>query len=72
MASVVRQVNKPCLMFKILAAGRRCDSQAGVGEAFKWAFENIKKTDAVIVGMFQQYQDEIALNAEFTRKYGQV
>lgn len=33
---------------------------------------NIKKTDAVIVGMFQQYQDEVALNAEFTRKYGQV
>ncbi|HPO12662.1 MAG TPA: hypothetical protein PLI09_04385 [Candidatus Hydrogenedentes bacterium] len=72
MASIVRQIDKPCLMFKILAAGRRCDSQDRVGEAFKWAFENIKKTDAVIVGMFQQYQDEIALNAEFTRKYGQV
>ncbi len=72
MAAVIRQVDKPCLAFKILAAGRRCDSQGAVDAAFRWAFENIKKTDAVIVGMFPQYQDEVALNAEFTRKHGQV
>jgi hypothetical protein len=72
MAAVVRQVDKPCLAFKILAAGRRCDSQGAVGEAFRWAFENIKKTDAVIVGMFPQYQDEVAINAELTRKHGQA
>ncbi|MCX5771956.1 MAG: hypothetical protein NTZ09_17025 [Candidatus Hydrogenedentes bacterium] len=69
MAAVVRQVGKPCLVFKILAAGRRCDSPESVGEGFRWAFENIKKTDAVIVGMFQQFQDEVAMNAAFTRKY---
>lgn len=72
MAEVVRKVDKPCLVFKILAAGRRCDTQDGVGQAFRWAFENIKKTDAVIVGMFQQFQDEVAINAAFTRQYGQV
>ncbi|HUW61978.1 MAG TPA: hypothetical protein VMZ06_13340 [Candidatus Bathyarchaeia archaeon] len=72
MAEVVRQVAKPCLVFKILAAGRRCDSPDCVGEAFRWAFENVKKTDAVIVGMFQQFQDEVAINAAFTRQYGQV
>ncbi len=72
MTAVIRQVDKPCLAFKILAAGRRCDSPDAVGEAFRWAFENIKKTDAVIVGMFQQFQDEVALNAAFTRKYGQA
>jgi len=49
-----------------------CDSPDSVGEAFRWTFENIKKTDAVIVGMFQQFQDEVAMNAAFTRKYGQV
>lgn len=72
MAAVIRQVGKPCLAFKILAAGRRCDSRNSVGEAFQWAFENIKKTDAVIVGMFPQFQDELAINADFTRKYGQA
>ena len=72
MAAVIRQVEKPCLAFKILAAGRRCDSQNGVDAAFRWAFENIKKTDAVIVGMFPEYQDEVAINAEFARKHGQA
>jgi hypothetical protein len=72
MTAVIRQVEKPCLAFKILAAGRRCDSQDAVGEAFRWAFENIKKTDAVIVGMFPQYQDEVALNAAFARKHGRA
>lgn len=72
MAQVVRQMDKPCLVFKILAAGRRCDTPDSVGEAFRWAFENIKRTDAVIVGMFQQFRDEVAMNVAFTRRYGQV
>lgn len=69
MAAVVRQIDKPCLFFKILAAGRRCDSKNAVGQAFQWAFENIKPTDAVIVGMFPEFQDEVAINVEFTRMY---
>jgi len=72
MAAVIREIEKPCLLFKILAAGRRGDTQGSVGEAFRWAFENIKKTDAVIVGMFPEFHDEVAMNAEFTRKFGQV
>lgn len=72
MAAVVREVDKPCLVFKILAAGRRCDSPASIAEAFRWAFENIKKTDAVIVGMFPEFQDEVAINAAFARKFAQV
>jgi len=72
MAAVIRQVEKPCLAFKILAAGRRCDSQNAIDEAFRWAFENIKKIDAVIVGMFPEFQDEAAINAGFVRKYGQA
>lgn len=72
MAALVRQIEKPCLLFKILAAGRRGDSPGAVEEAFKWAFENIKKTDAVIVGMFQEFQDEVAMNAALTRKYAQT
>jgi len=70
MTEVIRQVKKPCLAFKILAAGRRCNNQDHVGEAFKYAFKNIKKSDAVIVGMFPLIQDEIQLNIRHTIKYG--
>jgi len=72
MTAVVRQVDTPCLGFKILAAGRRCASSAAVGNAFQYAFNNIKKTDGVIVGMFPVYKDEVSENAGFAREHGKV
>ena len=72
MTAVVRQLETPCLAFKILAAGRRCSSKSAVGKAFKDAFDNIKKTDGVIVGMFPVYQDEASENAAHTAQYGRV
>jgi hypothetical protein len=70
MAKVVRETPKPCLVFKILAAGRRCWSPASLDEAFRFAYTNIKKTDAVIVGMFPRYSDQVKENADLARKYG--
>ena len=70
MTAVVRQVDQPCLGFKILAAGRLCWSKHKVERCFKFAFENIKPSDGVIVGMFPVYYDEVRDDAEFTRKYG--
>lgn len=72
MTSVIRQVKQPCLGFKILAAGRKCWSSRSIQDAFRYAFENIKKTDAVIVGMFPRYADEVSENVEYARKYGAV
>lgn len=72
MTRVVRQVEQPCLGFKILAAGRKCWSRPSVEQAFKYAFDNIKASDAVIVGMFPRYTDEVGDNARHTRKYGGV
>lgn len=72
MTAVMRSVNKPCLGFKILAAGRKCWSKAQVESAFRYAFEKIKKTDAVIVGMYPRFTDEVTENANYTRKYGKV
>jgi len=69
MCKVIRQVKKPCLAFKILAAGRYCGSDQETESRFQFAFENIKKTDAVIVGMFPMLSDQAAKNAEYTRKY---
>ncbi|MHC4511896.1 MAG: hypothetical protein ACYTAO_23615, partial [Planctomycetota bacterium] len=69
MTEVVRQVDQPCLGFKILAAGRMCARGQKVEAAFKFAFEHLKPTDGVIVGMYPRYQDQIAFNAGYTRKF---
>jgi len=70
MTQVIRQVKQPCLGFKILAAGRLCSNQQTVRSAFKFAFDNIKPTDGVIVGMFPWAFDEVSANARFTRELG--
>jgi hypothetical protein len=69
MAAVIRKVARPCLAFKILGAGRMCNSRATIESAFQFALGNIKKTDAVIVGMFPILTDEIAENAAIARKF---
>jgi hypothetical protein len=70
MTSIIRQVKQPCLAFKILGAGRLCSSQEDVISAFKFAFENIKPTDGIIVGMFPWYFDEVSTNSQYTMDYG--
>jgi hypothetical protein len=69
MCKVIRQVSKPCLGFKILAAGRKCTSAESVRAAFKFAYENVKSTDVVIVGMFPKYKDQITENAGYAREF---
>ena len=70
MTGTIKGVSKPCLAFKILGAGRACYSPQSVDSAFQFAFENIKKTDAVIVGMYPKFSDEIRDNIRLTLKYG--
>ena len=66
MCKMIQAVDKPCLAFKILAASRRCSTQEEVKATFKWAFDNIKPTDAVVVGMFPKYIDQVPLNIGYT------
>lgn len=70
MTEVARQVKQPCLGFKILAAGRKCDDPQAVQTAFQFAFERLKPIDAVIVGMYPRYRDQISENAAFARQFG--
>lgn len=70
MCETIRKATKPCLAFKILAAGRTCDSSEQVRRVFEFVFSHIKPTDAVIVGMYPRYTDQIKENADFTRMYG--
>ncbi len=63
MTAVMREVPKPCLGFKILAAGRLCWNKKSVESAFQFAYANIKPTDGVIVGMFPRFTDQPAEDA---------
>ena len=66
MYKVFRQTKKPCFAFKIMAAGRVRSPEA----AFKLAFESIKQTDFVIVGMFPRIKDEVKENAYWATRHG--
>jgi len=68
MAEVVRRTPKPCLFFKILAASRNCSTPEAVRAAFQFAFDSIKPTDALVVGMLQKHKNQVAENAGFVRE----
>jgi hypothetical protein len=68
MLKVVRSANKPCLVYKVLAAGRRIGTPAEVRACFATALAGIKPTDALIVGMFQQFGDQVGENAAIVRE----
>jgi hypothetical protein len=70
MTEVMRQVSQPCLGFKILAAGRLTQHPQEVRSAFQFAFERVKPTDGVIVGMYPRFRDEVRENAEHARRFG--
>ena len=69
MLARVRQISKPCLAFKILAAGRKCDNKGSIDEAFRFAYANIKPGDGAIVGMFPIVSDEVREDAALARRY---
>jgi hypothetical protein len=68
MFKVIRATKKPCLAYKVLAAGRRVATPAEVRSAFAEALENIKATDAMIVGMYQQFGDQVGDNVALVRQ----
>jgi len=68
MFKAVQATRRPCLVFKVLAAGRRIGSPAEVRSCFAAALASIKPTDAMIVGMYQQFGDQIGGNAALVRE----
>lgn len=68
MTRVIRQTTKPCLGFKVLGAGRAGGGREQIEAAFRFAFSHIKPGDAVIVGMWPKFKDEIAENCDIVRK----
>jgi hypothetical protein len=70
MYAAMRSTAKPCLAFKILAAGRLCDSAETVEAAFRSTFEGVKPEDAAIVGIYPEYTDQVAEDVALTIRYG--
>jgi len=68
MFKVIQAVRKPCLVYKVLAAGRQIGSAAEIRRCFESALGNIKATDALIVGMYQQFGDLVGADAALVRE----
>lgn len=67
MCKTIRATSKPCIGFKVLAAGRHCTTKESLKAAFRYAIENIKPTDAIAVGVFQKYGNQIAEDVEIIK-----
>lgn len=68
MCRTLRQVKKPCLGFKVMAASRNCSTPESTESAPRFAFENLKPADAIVVGMFQKHRNQVAENACLVRR----
>jgi hypothetical protein len=68
MAEAVRKVDKPALVYKVLAAGRKCASEEQKRQAIDWAYKNIKPTDATIIGLYPRYSDQVTETTKMVRE----
>jgi len=68
MIAAVRATRRPCLVFKVLAAGRNARTPEAARAALEYAYANIKPTDAVVVGVFQQEGDQLAEDVAMVRE----
>ncbi len=68
MMATIRLTKKPCLAYKVFAAGRTINSPQQIRERLQAALTGIKPTDAIIVGMYQRFSDQIGQNAQAVRE----
>lgn len=63
MCRKIKGTSKPCIVFKVLAAGRSIGSKNRIREEFAFALDNIKANDILLVGMYQKFSDQLGENA---------
>jgi hypothetical protein len=68
MCKMIRATKKPCLAFKVFGAGRNTNTPEEIEHALRFALTNIKPTDAVIVGTYPKFKDEMKENADLVRR----
>ncbi len=62
MLARVRQTPKPCLIFKVYGASRKCGSAEEMLAALRLAFRYAKPGDAVVIGMFPKRTEQVREN----------
>lgn len=72
MFAMMRRTEKPCLAFKILAAGRLCETQESVEQAFRGTLAQIKTNDGIIIGMYPEFENQVELNLQYLRRYSSL
>jgi len=71
MCDVIGKTKKTCLAFKLFAGGRTCTTPEEVSNVFEYVLGHIKPTDAVIVGMYPRFHEQmIKENADLVKRYG--
>ncbi|MGQ9575787.1 MAG: twin-arginine translocation signal domain-containing protein [Thermoguttaceae bacterium] len=72
MFQAMRNTKRPCLAFKILAAGRLSERREWVERAFRQTLAGIKPGDGIIIGIYDRYSDQPAEDAEYVRRYSKA
>ena len=70
MFQAMRHTTRPCLAFKILAAGRLSERSQWVEQAFRQTLQSIKPDDGIIVGIYDRYSDQPSEDAALVRRFG--
>lgn len=68
MFRVIQSVSKPCLVIKIMGAGRNCATPEQTRATFAYTFARIKPSDMVVVGMFPKHRNQIEENARYVQE----
>ena len=68
MYAAVRKTTRPCLVYKVLAAGRKCGSPGDIRAALEFAYRNIKPADACIVGLYPRYSNQVSEDTRMVRE----
>lgn len=63
MCAAIRRTDKPCIVFKVLAAGRTIGSPEQIRAEVKFALNHVKPIDPLLLGMYQQFGDQVGENA---------
>ena len=68
MLTRVRQTRKPCLIFKVYGASRKCDSPEQMLAAIELAMSYAKPSDAVVIGMYPRHSEQVRENCRLFRE----
>ena len=74
MYEAVRNVKKPCIVFKLFAGGQifhgkpPAEVPVVIESVYTNVYENIKQNDMTCIGVFQKNKDELRENADIVRK----